>query len=62
MKYWKDFDMSYQFNIEGKTNLFEIHQAKKDIDVNHSGTCVAASTEFKLAKQLPAEFARFAQV
>ena len=27
----------------------------------HSGTCVAASTEFKLAKQMPAEFARFAQ-
>ena len=33
----------------------------KDIDVEHSGTCVAASTEFKLAKQMPAEFARFAQ-
>lgn len=31
------------------------------IDVEHSGTCVAASTEFKLAKQQPAEFARFAQ-
>ena len=54
-------DAVIKANIEGKTNLFEIHQAKKDIDVNHSGTCVAASTEFKLAKQLPAEFARFAQ-
>ena len=32
-----------------------------DVDVEHSGTCVAASTEFKLAKQMPAEFARFAQ-
>ena len=31
-----------------------------DIDVEHSGTCVAASTEFKLAKQMPAEFSRFA--
>lgn len=31
-----------------------------DVDVEHSGTCVAASTEFKLAKQMPAEFARFA--
>lgn len=48
-------------NNEGKTNLFEIQQGKQDIDVLHSGTCVAASTEFKLAKQMPAEFARFAQ-
>ncbi len=32
-----------------------------DINVKQSGTCVAASTEFKLAKQMPAEFARFAQ-
>lgn len=31
-----------------------------DVNVEHSGTCVAASTEFKLAKQMPAEFARFA--
>lgn len=31
-----------------------------DIDVEHSGTCVAASTEFKLARQMPAEFARLA--
>lgn len=35
-------------------------QNTSDIDVDHSGTCVAASTEFKLAKQMPAEFARFA--
>ena len=48
-------------NTEGKTNLFEIQQATQDINVTHSGTCVAASTEFKLAKQMPAEFARFAQ-
>lgn len=48
-------------NTEGKTNLFEIQQATHDINVTHSGTCVAASTEFKLAKQMPAEFARFAQ-
>ncbi len=31
-----------------------------DINVKQSGTCVAASTEFKLAKQMPAEFARIA--
>lgn len=47
-------------NNYGKTNLFEINQGIRDINVLHSGTCVAASTEFKLAKQLPAEFARFA--
>ncbi len=50
-----------QANIEGKTNLLDLYQGKNDINVTHSGTCVAASTEFKLAKQHPAEFARFAQ-
>ncbi len=48
-------------NNEGKTNLLDIKQGNQDINVTYSGTCVAASTEFKLAKQLPAEFARFAQ-
>lgn len=47
-------------NTEGKTNLIDIYSGTNDIDVFHSGTCVAASTEFKLARQLPAEFARFA--
>ena len=41
-----------QANAQGNPN---------DINVQQSGTCVAASTEFKLAKQMPAEFARFAQ-
>ncbi len=35
--------------------------AAKDINVTHSGTCVAASIEFNLAKKSPAEFARFAE-
>lgn len=48
-------------NNENKTNLIDIWQGAQDVNVEHSGTCVAASTEFKLAKQLPAEFARFAQ-
>lgn len=48
-------------NNAGKSNLFEIRNGTNDINVAHSGTCVAASTEFKLAKQMPAEFARFAQ-
>lgn len=48
-------------NNQGKTNLFDIYNGTKDINVIQSGTCVAASTEFKLANQMPAEFARFAQ-
>ncbi|MBP3924975.1 hypothetical protein J6E39_07020 [bacterium] len=35
-------------------------QAKQDINVPYSGTCVAASIEFNLAKKHPAEYARFA--
>ena len=50
-----------QANNENKTNLFDIYNGQNEINVEHSGTCVAASTEFKLAKQMPAEFARFAQ-
>ena len=49
-----------EMNNHGKSNLIDINQGINDINVAHSGTCVAASTEFKLAKQLPAEFARFA--
>ena len=32
-----------------------------EVNVEHSGTCVAASIEFNLAQKYPAEFARFAQ-
>ncbi len=32
-----------------------------DINITHSGTCVAASIEFNLAQAQPAEFARFAE-
>lgn len=53
--------IAIQANNEDKTNLLDIYKGKQDIDVLHSGTCVAASTEFKLANQMPAEFARFAQ-
>lgn len=34
---------------------------EKTIDVRNSSACVSASIEFNLAKQMPAEFARFAQ-
>lgn len=44
-----------------KTSQSGMNNSSDDIDVEHSGTCVAASTEFKLARQMPAEFARFAQ-
>ena len=33
----------------------------EDINVEHSGTCVASSIEFNLAQKHPAEFARFAE-
>ncbi len=36
-------------------------QAINETDVSHSGTCVAASIEFNLAKNSPAEFTRFAE-
>lgn len=42
-----------------KTNLLDRKIADLDINVDHSGTCVASSIEFNLAKQMPAEFARF---
>lgn len=45
------------FNPDIKTD--ELNE--KSINVEHSATCVATSIEFKLAKQMPAEFARFAQ-
>ena len=32
-----------------------------EVNVEHSGTCVAASEEFNLAQKMPAEFARFAE-
>ena len=44
-----------------KLNTSDVRQTSDEIDVEHSGTCVAASTEFKLARQMPAEFARLAQ-
>lgn len=50
-----------QANNVFKSNSTDIRQTSDNIDVEHSGTCVAASTEFKLAKQSPAEFSRIAQ-
>jgi len=54
-------DRAVKANNLGKTNFVDLKLGENDINVEHSGTCVAASTEFKLAKQMPAEFARFAQ-
>ena len=48
-------------NTQGQTNLVTRYIDQKDIDVEHSGTCVAASIEFNLAEKMPAEFARFAE-
>lgn len=44
-----------------KSNYMQQKLAKQDINVEHSGTCVASSIEFNLAKRMPAEFARFAE-
>lgn len=48
-------------NTKDVTNLTDTYIARRDIDVEHSGTCVAASIEFNLAEKMPAEFARFAE-
>ena len=44
-----------------ENNLKNVAQARKEINVRHSGTCVAASIEYSLASKHPAEFARFAE-
>lgn len=44
-----------------KSDTKAMRNAENDINVAHSGTCVAASIEFNLAKKAPAEFARFAE-
>ena len=44
-----------------ETNLVKQALAEQEIDVPHSGTCVASSIEFNLAKEMPAEFTRFVE-
>jgi len=47
--------------LDGKqANSSSLKFAQEEINIEHSGTCVAASIEFNLAKNYPAEFARFA--
>ena len=48
-------------NTENKSNIVDSYVAQNDVDVQYSGTCVAASIEFNLAKKMPAEFVRFAE-
>lgn len=48
-------------NNMDKANFMQRKMAIKDINVEHSGTCVASSIEFNLAKKMPAEFARFVE-
>lgn len=48
-------------NTEDKSNIVDSYVAQNDIDVQYSGTCVAASIEFNLAKKMPSEFVRFAE-
>ena len=48
-------------NKMDKDKLIPRKLAELDINVEHSGTCVASSIEFNLAKKMPAEFARFVE-
>ena len=43
------------FKAQNRANIPE------EVNVQYSGTCVAASEEFNLAQKMPAEFARFAE-
>jgi len=49
-----------EFNPD-TTNMIEKGLAKTNINLEHSGTCVASSIEFNMAQKHPAEFTRFAQ-
>src|SRR5699024_10647082 len=49
-----------EFNPD-TTNLLEKGLAKANVNLEHSGICVAASIEFNLAQKNPAEFSRFAE-
>lgn len=48
-------------NSLNKENIMELKKAENDVNVKNSGTCVASSIEFNLAKKMPAEFARFVE-
>lgn len=54
-----------QTNLIAKTQQKDSSRSQEinenSINVDHSGCCVAASIEFNLASQMPAEFARFAE-
>lgn len=54
-------DYAKKVNSANSGNLFEKRAAENDINVTHSGTCVAASIEFNMAQKHPAEFTRFVE-
>lgn len=59
-----DVPKSYQQTViqkEHESAQARGEKTEETTDVTHSGDCVAASIEFNLAKQMPAEFARFSQ-
>ena len=54
----------YASNSNSNTNSANIVEksiAQSNINLEHSGTCVASSIEFNLAQKNPAEFTRFAE-
>lgn len=63
-QFFGDVPQNYQSAFTDKymaENKVDLQTAKKDVNVEHSGTCVASSIEFNLAKKMPAEFTRFAE-
>ncbi|GBF23062.1 hypothetical protein tpqmel_0466 [Candidatus Gastranaerophilus sp. (ex Termes propinquus)] len=57
-----DIPLKEKYAMLTNPNTAQEARAKmKEMDVEYSGTCVAASIEFSLANKRPAEFARFAQ-
>ncbi len=48
-------------SIAKSTQKTASNSLENDINVEHSGTCVASSVEYNLADKHPAEFARFAE-
>ncbi len=54
-------EKAIQTELKGSTNLVDRLKAEKDINVELSGSCPAASIEFSMAQKSPAEFTRFVE-
>ena len=54
-------DRIIDLNIEANNGSIDRSTSAQEVEIDHSGTCVASSIEFNLAQKHPAEFARFAE-